>query len=121
MCIRDSCTGASNDIQRASELARNMVTKYGFSDRIGPLALGSQNEEVFLGRDFGSHQNYSEEIASIIDEEIKKIVITQYDKARDLLRNNMTQLGHVAQLLFTNEKIDGDEFREYMKNSLNAE
>ncbi len=117
----DVCTGASNDIQRASELARNMVTKYGFSDRIGPLALGSQNEEVFLGRDFGSHQNYSEEIASIIDEEIKKIVITQYDKARDLLRNNMTQLGHVAQLLFTNEKIDGDEFREYMKNSLNAE
>ena len=114
----DICTGASNDIQRASELARAMVTKYGFSERIGPLALGNTNDEVFLGRDFGSHQNYSEEIAAIVDEEIKKIIVTQYDKARELLRSHMTQLGHVAQLLFTNEKIDGEDFRAYMKESL---
>ena len=116
----DVCTGASNDIERATEIARAMVTKYGFSDRIGPLALGNSNEEVFLGRDFGSHQNYSEQIAAIIDEEIKIIVMTQYNKAIELLKTHMTQLGYVAQLLFSNEKIDGDDFRAYMKESLQA-
>ena len=116
----DVCTGASNDIERATEIARAMVTKYGFSDRIGPLALGKSNEEVFLGRDFGSHQNYSEQIAAIIDEEIKIIVMTQYNKALELLKTHMTQLGYVAQLLFSNEKIDGDDFRAYMKESLQA-
>ena len=114
----DVCTGASNDIQRASEIARAMVTKYGFSDRIGPLALGNNNEEVFLGRDLGSHQNYSEEIAAIIDEEVKKIIVTEYDKAKELLREHMAQLGHIAQVLFASEKIDGEEFRSYMKESL---
>ena len=115
---KDICTGASNDIERATEIARSMVTKYGFSDRIGPLALGKPNDEVFLGRDFGSHQNYSERIAAVIDEEIKTIITTQYDKATSILKANMKQLAHLAQLLFHEEKVDGKDFREYMESSL---
>ena len=112
----DICTGASNDIQRATELARNMVTKYGFSEKIGPIALGNTHEEVFLGRDFGSSQNYSEKISAIIDEEIESIVTTQYNKALSLLKEHMKELTRVAQILFSEEKIDGEEFKKVMEN-----
>ncbi len=112
----DICTGASNDIQRATELARNMVTKYGFSEKIGPIALGNTHEEVFLGRDFGSSQNYSEKISAIIDEEIESIVTTQYNKALSLLKEHMKELTRVAQILFSEEKIDGEAFKKVMEN-----
>ena len=111
----DICTGASNDIQRATELARQMVTKYGMSERIGLVSLGNDNNEVFLGRDFSSTPNYSEEIAALIDEEIKSIVTKQYEHALELLKNNIAKVHAVAKALFEKEKISGDEFRNIME------
>ncbi len=111
----DICTGASNDIQRATELARQMVTKYGMSERVGLVALGNDTNEVFLGRDFSSTPNYSEEIAALIDQEIKAIVSTQYEQSLKLLKENMPKVHEVAKALFENEKISGDDFRAIME------
>lgn len=111
----DICTGASNDIHRATELARQMVTKYGMSERIGLVTLGNDSNEVFLGRDFSSTPNYSEEIAALIDEEIKTIVTTQYEKALGILKENMAKVHSVAKELFENEKIDGKRFAAIME------
>ncbi|MGN0556284.1 MAG: ATP-dependent zinc metalloprotease FtsH [Acutalibacteraceae bacterium] len=116
----DICTGASNDIQRATENARAMVTKYGFSDKIGPIALGHDQDEVFLGRDFSSTPSYSEKISALIDEEIERIVSTEYDRAKKILRENMDKLNAVAKELFANEKIDGERFQEIMKGGAPA-
>ena len=117
----DICTGASNDIQRATETARNMVTKYGFSDKIGPIALGHDQGEVFLGRDFSSTPSYSDKISAIIDEEIERIVTTEYDRAKSILTSHMDQLKMVAEELFEKEKIDADRFKEMMGGaSVNA-
>ncbi len=110
----DVCTGASNDIQRATELARKMVTKFGMSDKLGLVTYGTDNNEVFLGRDFSSTPNYSEKTSAAIDEEIENVVMTQYGKALELLKTNMPKLHEVAKLLFENEKISGDAFREVM-------
>ncbi len=111
----DICTGASNDIERATDLARKMVTKYGMSEKIGLMSLGTGNSEVFLGRDFSSTPNYSDEIAALIDEEIKSIIMTQYDRAKEILTTNMAKVHIIAKRLFEAEKIDGDEFREIMQ------
>ncbi len=111
----DICTGASNDMQRATDIARKMVTKYGMSDNLGLVVYGNDNNEVFLGRDFSSTPNYSDKIAAMIDEEIESIVMKQYEKALDILRANMDKLNEVARILFTKEKISGDEFREIME------
>ncbi len=111
----DICTGASNDIQRATELARKMVTKYGMSEKLGLVTYGHDNDAVFLGRDFSSTPNYSEKIAAMIDEEIETIVNTQYEKAINILKKSMDKLNVVANELFQNEKIDGNDFREMMK------
>ena len=110
----DVCTGASNDIERATELARQMVTKFGMSDKLGLVTYGHDNNEVFLGRDFSSTPNYSEKTAAIIDEEIESVVMTQYKKALELLNGAMPKLHKVAQILFEREKISGEEFREIM-------
>lgn len=112
----DICTGASNDIERATELAHKMVTKYGMSDRIGLVSLGTGNNEVFLGRDFSSTPNYSEEIAALIDEEVKSIIMTQYDKGKKILSEAIDKVHAVAKVLFDKEKIDGEEFRAIMEN-----
>ena len=111
----DVCTGASNDMQRATEIARKMVTKYGMSSRLGPITYGTDNNEVFLGRDFSSTPNYSEETAAVIDEEINKIISDQYKKAVDLLQQHMDKLHNVAKVLFEQEKIDGEAFRAIMQ------
>ena len=111
----DICTGASNDIQRATENARAMVTKYGFSEKIGPIARGHDQGEVFLGRDFSSTPSYSEKISAVIDEEIERIVTTQYDRAKSILREHMDKLKLVAEELFSEEKIEGDRFIELMQ------
>jgi len=111
----DVCTGASNDMQRATEIARKMVTKYGMSSRLGPITYGTDNNEVFLGRDFSSTPNYSEETAAVIDEEINKIISDQYKKALDLLQQHMDKLHSVAKVLFEQEKIDGEAFRAIMQ------
>jgi len=111
----DVCTGASNDIERATDLARKMVTKFGMSDRLGLVAYGNDDNEVFLGRDFSSTPNYSEKTAAIIDEEIENVVMAQYQKAIKLLTEAMPKVHKVAQILFEQEKISGDAFRSIME------
>ncbi len=112
----DICTGASNDMERATDIARKMITKYGMSDKLGLVVYGHDSGEVFLGRDFSSTPNYSDKIAAMIDEEIENLVMAQYDKALDILKNNMDKLHDVAKVLFTEDKISGDEFRNIMEN-----
>lgn len=111
----DVCTGASNDIERATDLARKMVTKFGMSDKLGLVTYGHDNNEVFLGRDFSSTPNYSEKTAAAIDEEIESVVMKQYTKALDILNNAMPKLHDVAKVLFEKEKITGDDFRAIME------
>ena len=111
----DVCTGASNDIERATALARQMVTKFGMSDKLGLVTYGHDDNEVFLGRDFSSTPNYSEKTAAVIDEEIEAVVMKQYAKALELLNGAMPKLHEVAKVLFEKEKISGDEFRAMME------
>ena len=108
--LDDISTGASNDIERATKIARAMVTKYGMSDRVGAVMYGGDQEEVFLGRDFAHSKEYSEETAGIIDEEVKKIIDNAYRNAEEILRTNVDKLHAVASVLLEKEKIDGEEF-----------
>ena len=110
LILNDISTGASNDIERATKIARSMVTKYGMSERIGALMLGSSQEEVFLGRDFGHTKEYSEETAAVIDEETKRIVDTGYNRAKQILSDNVDKLHQVAGILLEKEKINAEEF-----------
>jgi cell division protease FtsH len=107
--IGDISTGASNDIQRATGLAKNMVMKYGMSDKVGPMTFGGQ-EEIFIGRDFSHSKDYSEETASEIDREIKAIIKDCYDKAEGMIKENIEKLHIVAQALLKKEKLEADEF-----------
>jgi len=116
LILDDISTGASNDIERATKIARNMVTKYGMSERVGTITLGQNQEEVFLGRDFAQSKEYSEETASIIDEEVKSIVDFAYRKAEQILRENVDKLHNVAGVLLEKEKIDGEEFASIFNN-----
>ena len=109
LVLNDISTGASNDIERATQIARSMVTKYGMSERIGTITLGSSQEEVFLGRDFAQAKEYSEETANLIDEEVKSIIDFAYKKAEEILKANMDKLTSVATVLLEKEKIDGEE------------
>ena len=115
LTLDDISTGASNDIQRATAIAQAMVTRYGMSDRIGPILLGKESEEVFLGYDLGARNNYSEQTAAIIDEEVKAIIDKAYDMAKQLLTDNMDKLKEVAQLLLEKEKISGEQFKCIME------
>ena len=110
LILNDISTGASNDIQRATETARAMVTKYGMSDVLGPITYGDDNDEVFLGRSFAHTKTYSEEVARQIDIEIKKIVQDAYNKAESILKEHIEKLHAVAGALLEKEKIDGEEF-----------
>ena len=110
LILNDISTGASNDIERASKIARDMVTKYGMSERLGSIMFGSGQEEVFLGRDFAQSRNYSEDTAGLIDEEVKRIVDKAYMTAKQILTANADKLHVVAQILLEKEKIDGEEF-----------
>ena len=116
LVLGDVSTGASNDIERATKISRAMVTKYGMSERLGAIAYGSGEEEVFLGRDFTKEKNYSEETSAIIDEEVKKIIDNGYQKAVKLLSDNMDKLKAVANVLLEKEKIDGEEFESIMNS-----
>ncbi len=108
--LNDISTGASNDIERASQIARNMVTKYGMSDRVGTIMFGGGQGEVFLGRDFAQTKDYSEETAGIIDEEVKTIIDKAYNRAKQILTEHVDKLHAVAQVLLEKEKIEGEEF-----------
>ena len=116
LILDDISTGASNDIERATKIARAMVTQYGMSDRIGPMTLGVGQEEVFLGRDLAQSKEYSEETAAVIDEEVKKIIETAYRNAEEILKMNIDKLHAVAGVLLEKEKIDGDEFEAIFNN-----
>ena len=110
LILDDISTGASNDIERATKIAKSMVTKYGMSSKLGTITLGSSQEEVFLGRDFAQEKTYSEATAGIIDEEIKRIIDGCYNKAIQILRENEDKLHSVAKVLLEKEKITGEEF-----------
>jgi len=110
LILNDISTGASNDIERASKIARDMVTKYGMSEKVGSIMFGSGQEEVFLGRDFTQSKNYSEETASLIDVEIKQIIDTAYNRCIKILSDNVDKLHKVAAVLLEKEKIDSEEF-----------
>lgn len=114
----DISTGASNDIERASEIARNMVTKYGMSDTLGPITFGSGHDEVFLGKDYGMVRNYSEEIAKEIDEEVNRIIMTAFKRCETLLKEHSDSLEALAQYLIKYEKINGSDFAKLMKGEL---
>ncbi|CCZ18368.1 aTP-dependent zinc metalloprotease FtsH 1 [Clostridium sp. CAG:780] len=110
LMLDDISTGASNDIERATKIANAMVTKYGMSKRLGTITLGSDQQEVFLGRDFAQEKTYSEETAGIIDEEMKRIIDSCYAKAIEILKANEDKLHAVAKVLLEKEKITGEEF-----------
>lgn len=113
-------TGASNDIERATDLARSMITRYGFSEKLGPIVYGHDNSEVFLGRDYSQGRNYSENVAAEIDGEIRELIDTSYENAKQILLNHRDQLDKVAHYLMEHEKIDGEDFYKLMNGeSLN--
>ena len=110
LVLEDISTGASNDIERASKIARQMVTKFGMSDKIGPISFGSDHDEVFIGRDFVQSRYVSEHVAAEIDEEIRTIIDDCFNKCKDLISSHMDKLENVAQALMKYEKISGEEF-----------
>lgn len=117
LIIGDISTGASNDIERATKLAFAMVTQYGMSDKLGPIAYSSDDNEVFLGRELGHSKNYSEETASKIDKEVSDIISEGYDKTEEILKENVMSLHEVAKFLMTNEKMSGEEFKRVMEGA----
>ncbi len=118
LVLGDISTGASNDIERATKLAKSMVTEYGMSDRIGPVSYTSGSGEVFLGRDYGHAKDYSEAFAQEIDEEISTIIHNGYDRTEKILTEHMDKLHELAQYLIRFEKIDGDSFNSLMEGTL---
>lgn len=121
LILGDISTGASNDIERATQTARSMVVKYGMSEKLGPIMYGSENNEVFIGRDMGHIRNYSEEIASEIDSEIRRMITEAYAKTESILKEHVDQLHTVAKYLFQNEKVDGETFQKLMDGTLVTE
>ncbi|MGG7200147.1 ATP-dependent zinc metalloprotease FtsH [Clostridium butyricum] len=117
LIMGDISTGAKNDIDRASNIAKSMVMEYGMSDEIGTISYGSGHDEVFLGRDLGKSRDFSEEIGAKIDKEIKRFIDEAYDKAHELLKENLNKLHAVAQALIEKEKLDADEFEEIFSNN----
>lgn len=115
LVLDDISTGASNDIERASKIARSMVMKYGMSEKLGPITFGVEQEEVFLGRDINNQRNFSEKIASEIDAEVKNIIEVGYNRAENILKENMDKLHVVAKVLIEKEKIDAEEFESFFK------
>lgn len=118
--LGDISTGASNDLERATTIVRNMVTHYGMSENIGPVSYTSGDREVFLGKDYGSTKNYSEKVAAEIDVEIKAIMTDAYDKCETILKTNLNKLTEVAEYLIVNEKADRKTFEAIMDGTFVA-
>ena len=121
LILDDISTGASNDIERATSVARNMVTRYGFSEKLGPVLYGHENQEVFLGRDYSQGRNYSEAVAAEIDAEIREIVETGYRKAEEILTEHGDMLELTAQYLIRHEKIDGPNFYKLLAGEIDLD
>ena len=117
LTLDDISTGASNDIQRATAMARSMVMKYGMSDKLGPIQFGDDQDEVFLGREIAHSRNYGEDVATIIDNEVRQIMENAYSEAIRLLKENINVLHASAKLLVEKEKVTGDEFRKLFKDT----
>lgn len=115
--MNEVSTGASSDLKKVNQIARNMVTKYGMSDKLGNMIFGNENDEVFIGRDLAQARNYSDEIAGIIDNEVKHIIDSAYEKTISLLKENITKLTALAETLLEKEKVEGAEFEEIFANS----
>jgi cell division protease FtsH len=107
-------TGASNDIERATELARKIVCEYGMSDNLGPLTYGKKEEQIFLGREISQHRDYSELTAQRIDQEVKDIVMDAYNNTRKLIQDNIEMLHKIANALLEKETLDGKDIDEIM-------
>jgi cell division protease FtsH len=107
----DVTTGASNDLERATKMARAMVTRYGMSDKLGPMTLGEAQHEVFLGRDFGATPDYSQEIAFEIDKEIRRLIDDAWEQAHTILTERRTQLDLIAGVLIERETVDKDQLQ----------
>ncbi len=118
LVLDDISTGASNDIERATKIARAMVTKYGMSDKLGPITYGTDDSNPFLGKEMGHISNYSEQTASEIDEEIQSIISTAYAKTEKILEEHIDELHRLAGVLYEKEKIDGVEFQQVMDGNL---
>ena len=121
LILDDISTGASNDIERATSVARNMVTRYGFSEKLGPILYGHENREVFLGRDYSQGRNYSENVAAEIDGEIRELIETGYEKAKEILTEHGDLLERCAQYLMKHEKIDGPDFYKLMADEIDID
>lgn len=115
--MNEVSTGASSDLKKVNQIARNMVTKYGMSEKLGNMIFGNENDEVFIGRDLAQARNYSDEIAAIIDNEVKKIIDDAYERTLTLLRENNNKLITLAETLLEKEKVEGAEFEEIFENS----
>jgi cell division protease FtsH len=120
LTLHEISTGASNDIERATEIARAMVTKYGMSEKLGPVNYSS-SDEVFLGKDFSTRKNYSEEMAKEIDEEIRTIIEDAFTKAENLLSENIEKLHLIANVLLDLETLDADQFEKLFTGEKTAE
>ena len=112
MCIRDRTTGASNDIERATELARNMVTRWGLSDRLGPQTYSEESGEVFLGRSVTQHKQVSDVTAHVIDEEVRRVIDSNYQRAYKILQTNMDKLQAMSEALIKYETIDEEQIKD---------
>ena len=112
ICLGEMTTGAGNDIERATEMARKMVCEWGMSDKMGPLTYGAKEEQVFLGKDMSSQKNFSDQTAKLIDQEVKTLVMDGYTRATDLLKNNRDVLEKMAQALLERETLDGQDIKD---------
>lgn len=121
LILDDISTGASNDLERATGIARNMVTRYGFSEKLGPVVYGQGDHEVFLGRDFNSNKSYSEKVAAEIDSEIRSLIEEGYKSSEDILKEHIDQLHFIAKYLMHFEKIDGIDFAKLMNGEMTDE
>jgi cell division protease FtsH len=115
LILKQITTGAGNDLERATELARKMICEWGMSTELGPLTFGKKEEQIFLGREIAQHRDYSEETARKIDLEVKRLILDAYQKAQDLLRENLETLNRLAQLLLEKETLDGETIDAVIK------
>lgn len=117
LVLGEISTGAGSDLKSANGVARNMIIKYGMSDKLENLIFGNENDEVFIGRDFAQARNYSEEVAALIDREVKSIMDSAYERTLNMLKENINKLHKIAEVLLEKEKIEGEEFEQIFANS----
>lgn len=115
LMLKEISTGAQNDLERATGLVRKMITEYGMSEALGPLTFGHKQDQVFLGRDISRDRNYSEEVAFAIDKEVRSMIDSAYNRAKQLLEDNVSKLNLIAETLMEKETLEGDEFEQLMK------